>query len=229
MKRIVCAGVAAFATASALGGGAPMLLWDNYLSPGAGHDSLSGLSADRQTLVPDAWTVEDMVLTQPVSLTEIRWIGLRATGSNIQYPDADVLLLDSQLNTVQSFQNLDFTSTVIGTLGGFQVYEGRVDLTGLNPLSLELAAGRYFFGARLVGNNLGQNFVATTGSGAVNGQGYGFFKSSHFGLPNWTPVGNVAGADDSEYSYQVYGTIIPEPVSLMMIGLGGIAMVIRRR
>ena len=229
MKRVVCTGLAAIASASAWGGNAPMLLWNNFLSPGAGHDGLSGLSADRQTLVPDAWTVEDFVLTQPVLLSEVRWIAFRETGGSAQYTAADVLLLNSQLNMVREFQNLDFTESVLGTQMGLQAYEGRVSLESLNDADVTLQPGRYFVGTRLVGNFLGQNFVATTGNGAMNGDSFGYFKSAHFGVPNWTPAGNVAGADDSEYSYQVYGTIVPEPMSLMMIGLGGIAMMTRRR
>ncbi|TWT45978.1 hypothetical protein RAS1_24150 [Phycisphaerae bacterium RAS1] len=194
--------------------GEAMLLWDNYLTPPLGHDRVSGRASERNTDVPDAWTVDDALFDTAVEVRELRWIGLRDETS--AYASADVILLDSQFQQVELLVNLPYTATPLEMLLGYEVYEGRV-----GDLSIELPAGHYYVGARLVDSGSGRNFVATTGNGQIGGLTTGAFRCATFGVPEWTLVGEFATPTD--YAYQVYG--VPEPAGFVMAAAGALVIV----
>lgn len=214
--------------ASAAVAGPISLLWDNYLSDAPGHDARNALSSERRTLVQDSFVVDDAIFSQPVRVDEIRWIAYRQVGAMIQYNTADLIVLDENFNSVLSLTDAAYTATPLGTQLGLELYEGRADLSSFAG-SRELAAGRYFVGSRLVGNFLGRNFAATTGDGAMNGLSFGYTRSPSFASNNWTSVTGIIGIGSTEFAYQVYGAIVPEPASLALLLVGGAALMRARR
>ena len=225
MKRLLTGTVVALLSTAAQAD----LIWNNYLTtPGPGHDGVSGLSSERNTLVQKSWVVDDAIFDNPVQVDEVRWLAVRETGGAIQYNGADVLIMDESFNPVLQVNDAPFATTSLGPVFGLELYEGRVDIAAVLA-NRDLPAGRYFVGARLVGNFLGQNFVATTGNGVMNGMTFGFFQSESFAQDQWEQVMNDPQIGAHEYAYQVYGTIIPEPVSLTLLGLGGVLLLGRRR
>lgn len=228
MKRWIGAPLAVVLAASASAGS---VLWNNYLTPGPGHDGVSALSSERQTLAAESWVADDTLFNNPVNIEEIRWIGYREIGTGGQYPLADLIILDGSFGTIVELSDQSYTDSVIETqqiLGRtYEIYEGVLNL-GVN--SQQLAAGHYYFGTRLVGNSLGQNFFATTGNGTLNGTTQGYTRSPSFFQNQWTPVSDVYGIQfNTDFAFQVYGTVVPEPVSLVMMLGGGLCLMLRRR
>lgn len=223
MKKLVCAALTGLWVASATAGNG-MLLWDNYLSQPNGYDGVNALTSERKTLVQRSWTVDDVIFDNPVQLDAIRWLAVRQPmSSSINYPAADILVMNESFVPVVTLTDVAFSATVRGNLGNLQAYEGQVDF----PASTVLPAGRYFVGARLVGNDLGRNFMLTTGNGAMNGDSFGYHQAESFAVNQWVPVGQVNGISNTEFAYQVYGTIVPEPTTMILLGVG--AILLRRR
>lgn len=216
---------------SAFAGGT-QLLWDNYLTPPDGYDGQNALSSDRNTQTQDSWVADDAVFGQIVRVDEIRWVGYREINGGGQYPAADVTVLDSTFNTLLEFNDASYTDSVLDTvqiLGRtYQIYEGSVSLETFAG-DREFDPGQYYFGTRLVGNTLGQNFFATTGNGTLNGQTIGFTRSPSFFQNNWTPVSQVYGIEfNTDFAFQVRGVIVPEPAAIAMLGAGALLFVRRR-
>lgn len=216
MRRFLEALLSLCCCTTALGGDR-LLLWDNYLTPPVGHDRVSGRASERNTDVPDAWTVDDAVFASPVRVQELRWIGLR--DETTHYASADLIVLDAEFQQLELLSGVPFFATPLEMLLGYQVYEGRID--GLN---IDLPAGRYYVGARLVDGGSGRNFVATTGRGQIAGETTGAFRSATFGVPNWTLVGVFATPTD--YAYRIYG--VPEPAGFVLAAAGAL-MTVRLR
>ncbi|MGE3180616.1 MAG: PEP-CTERM sorting domain-containing protein [Phycisphaerae bacterium] len=232
MKRLLTGSLVGLLSTAAIAGTSSGLLWDNYLSGLPGNDGRTGLSSERSTLVQQSWVVEDMILSDLVRIDEVRWIAYRETSSNINYPAADLLIMDENFNPVVQLSDLTYATTELGTAFGLNMYEGSIILNSGNPTLGDdgfLNPGRYFIGTRLVGNNLGQNFVATTGDGALNGQSYAFYQSESFAVNEWRSVNNEQAIGDSEFSYRVYGTVIPEPASMILLSAGALMLVRRSR
>ncbi len=209
------------------------LIWDNYLSPAPGHDSVNALSTERETVVPESWLVDDVVFDDIAEISEIRWIGLRDDDPGANYVGADVLIMDTDFQIVAEFVSLDFQTSVLGQQFGLEVYEGSVQLPGdVIPASSEaviLEPGNYYIGTRLVGNGLGRNFAATTGNGAMNGNSFGVWQSiSFFGHTDWVNSADIDQFGGSDFAFQLYGTIVPEPASLALIAAGGLLLIRRR-
>ena len=202
------------------------LLWNNYHTQPDGYDHISALSSERNTIVPDSWTADDAAFGTPVQIQEIRWIAMRDPSLN--YPAADVLIMDENFNTVWQASDSAFTilrDDIFPDFPGLRTYEAAVSVP-----DVPLTAGRYFVATRLVGENgLGRNYVATTGEGSNfggPGQTMGVFQGAVFGFPNWTPVDQLPLIVATDFAYQVYG--VPEPATLVLIALGGLALLRRR-
>lgn len=198
------------------------LLVDNYLSEDD-YDHRTALSAERNTIISDSWTVDDGAFEASVVVQKIRWIGAREAGE--EYPKADFILLDDDFNIVQEIMDVEYTLTERGEdFGGLLVYEGEITLEGI-----ELAPGHYYFGARLVGTDgLGRNFLTTTGDGQLQGS-MGYFRSIPLGFPDWTSVDEVLSIGASDFAFQIEGEVVPEPTSLALVGFGALMMGLRRR
>ena len=120
-----------------------------------------------------------------------------------------------------------FTSTTLGEQFNLEVYEGTLQV---DPIVLQ--PGQYFIGARLVGENLGRNFAATsyTDGGNPEGESQAYFKGVPFGADDWTPVEDILSSGlPSDFAYRISGTNIPEPASLLLLALGTVAALLRRR
>jgi hypothetical protein len=231
MKRILSI-VVLGATAVAAHAGGSTLLWDNYLSPGLGHDGLNALSSERNTVAVETWVVDDALFTDSVQILSLNWIALREIGMGAQYASADFVILDDQFQPVVSLNDLSYSATEEGSLFGLNLYEGTLTFgtadAGTDD-AIILGPGQYYFGVRLVGNQLGGNYWATTGAGELNGMSYGFTKSPAFGQPGWTPVADVYGIEPTDFAFRVFGTIVPEPASFGVLALGALALTVRRR
>ena len=232
MKRWFVGQLALCVVSSASAG---TVLWDNYLTPGTGYDGVSALSSERNTVTADSWVADDAVFESPVLVDEVRWIGYREIGIGGVYATADMLIMDGSFNPVLELTDVDYSSTVLDTrviLGRtYEIYEGVVTLPvgESGEVDRELDPGHYYFGARLVGNGLGQNFFATTGKGEINGLTLGYTRSPSFHQNQWTPVDVVYGIQfDTDFAFQVTGSIVPEPVSFMMVACGGLFLLRRR-
>ena len=205
---------------------AQQLLWDNYAASPTGWDGVTGLSSERDTLISDTWVVDDAIFEQPVIVQEIQWIGFRDDKPLVA---ADWIIMDTDFNVIADMNDADFTRNDLGQqLGRFELYEGSLTIAEGEGVALD--PGRYFIGARLVGEFLGRNFAATSATGAGNtfGESQAYFKGIPFGFDDWTPVEEVlSSGEPSDFAYRIIG--IPEPASLILLALGAAAALRRRR
>lgn len=201
------------------------LLWDNYAIPN-GWDGETGLSSERDTLISDTWVIDDAVFEQPVIIEELQWLGFRDAEP---FAAADFIIMDNEFQVIAEVHDAPFTANDLGRqLGRFELYEGSVVLA--EPV--ELGPGQYFIGTRMVGEFLGRNFAATSGTGAQNVKGLSeaYFKGVPFGFDEWTPVNEVlTSGEPSDFAFRVNGTIVPEPASLILLAFGAAATLRRRR
>ena len=199
------------------------IIWDNYKGPN-GYDARTWLSSERNTIIADSWAVDDAVFEQPVRVEAIKWIVLRSP--DVQSWKSDFIILDSSLG--QQALMLDAPGLVISELGagpaGNLIYEATLPIP-----NIELPAGRYFLGGRLVDDFLGRNYLATAGNGEISGQSMGMFRSVAFGFDNWTPDIQVLTIGASDFAFRIEGEVIPEPSTLVLLVVGAVQAVIRRR
>ncbi|MFH1748316.1 MAG: hypothetical protein ABIG44_14885 [Planctomycetota bacterium] len=217
------------------------LLWDNYLYPGDGYDHVTALSSERNTFVTNSWTGDDAVFEESVFIQQIKWIGMLIDHPDADYWSADVVIYPANPDptgypidpvnypAVAEWNELAYSRTDIAEEFGLQVYEGSIDL----PEDVLLAPGHYYYAVRLVGNNRGQNYIASTSTagGETAGMTMGVFQSTFFHYPphtgNWVYVDQATEPVlTSDFAYQLYG-YIPEPASFILLAMG--AMMIRTR
>jgi hypothetical protein len=202
------------------------MLWDNYQGVD-GYDGVSAHTTERNTLVTESWTVDDAVFATTVIVQQIQWIGERTAGTT--FTAADFIILDENFNVVREEWNVPFTDTslaeVVSSIGTLEVYEGSVDIP-----NVELPAGHYYLGTRLVGSYYGQNFVATTGNGNFLGLTVGAFQSDFFGVHDWVLVDQLSSTTTvSDYAYRIQGIVVPEPATIATLLIGGLMLAWRRR
>jgi hypothetical protein len=98
----------------------------------------------------------------------------------------------------------------------------RYTIDGLNEY---LPAGDYFVLLRpFTPGTVGQSFQLTS-PGNANSQSQGYFRSAYFGYPDWVPNTTVFG-EAFDVNFKLYG--VPEPASLLLLGLGGLTLLRRR-
>lgn len=213
--------VSAGGLAAALGDDAPdrgpVLLWDNYLSAD-GYDRVSYFSSERNAVIPDGWAADDAVFAGRVTVETIEWRGIRKPG--YAYPAADVIILDGAFNTLHTFTDLSYESTVIAAdnpLFGYEPYEGRVRIPDTN-----LAPGHYYFAARLVSPTAGRNMVLTTGEGVPHAGDpaltMGAVRNPAFEIYDWTLIADYQSSPVTDYTYRIHG----RPVTLGDMNCDGV-------
>jgi hypothetical protein len=218
------------------------------------YDGVAAQTSERNTTVTASWTGDDLFVPagSEYQISRIDWIGLVLNGPGAQWLSADVVIYPSNPDTqghpiaagtppVAQFTSLamdSFQQRVSGgtpeTLFGLGVYDGQVSFA---PVTLP--AGEYFYAVRVVGNGRGRHFVATAGDGDSFGAGHmGVTQSDMFFTPNWTDISTVLQVPTSpggpylpyptDFSYRVWGTVIPEPGGLSL-ALFGTLWLLRRR
>ncbi len=175
------------------------LLWDN--GDWDSWDFGAGTSSERNTEVSESWIIDDFVLTEPVALRELEWLALRPIG--FDPVAADCILLTSEFDTIVEYFDHAFTSDLKGIGFGHEVHE----LT-IHNLDIELAPGRYYTGARFVGDGTGRSWAA--GQNTIRGVTQAYIRSDFLGYPDWEPA---PGGYDAVF--KVYGDIIPAPATLV--------------
>lgn len=228
MRRFSCIALFLLGSFTAAQADGALLLWDNYQGP-VGYDHISARSSERNTIVTDSWTADDAIFSAQdypfgVSIQEIKWIGMRDPFAN--YMSADFIILDDGFNVISEVADLPYTVNVLGSDFGLQTYEGSIAVP-----DVVLTPGRYYFAARLSNGFLGQNFVATTGQGNIQGVTVGAFQSYWFGYPGqpgWVLVSEIPSATVSDFAYRIYGVPVPEPASLATLLIGGLALLRKR-
>lgn len=196
------------------------LIWDNFLSPPNGYDGQSFFSSEVSAAIPSSWAGDDAYFGQPVIVQGIEWLAIRKPGYTYT---AEAIILDGGFNTLHYFPGLSYSAVIDpnNPLFGYQSYKGFVELPDVN-----LASGHYYFAVRLVSGTPenpagGRNFLLTTGSGMPNpahpALTMGVVQVPSFGYPDWTLIGNYESSPVTDYSYRIYGEVIPEPVGLAML------------
>ena len=188
--------LATLALAATAGHARPDLLWDKGFWEGA-----SNLTSERNTIVPESGTVDDMVLTDLVVIREFAWTSLMRDDMNAL--GADLIVLSEGFQTVTVLSDLPFDRVFRGILyGNFEVY----DIT-LSGLEVELPPGRYFIGARMVGD--GTSRAVSGMNGTILGESRAYWKAEYFGVPDWTEFA-------LDLAFTVRGDIIPAPPTLVL-------------
>lgn len=192
-----------------------------------------------------------------VEVNSVEWIGVREIQNRpgFGYDVADVAIFTRSFD--QGSGQYDFTPVVFGggqialfmdvswtevaNLGTLpndpdrRIYHGSVDLPAV-PLDPFVD---YWVGVRLVGNpdnpvggTAGRNQIVATDPGHPNppfDESFNFDPA--FGSTPWAPSSARNPFSDApiEVAYKINGLIVPEPASLMLLVIGGIAMVCGRR
>jgi hypothetical protein len=198
-RKVVIVGFASVVVAPCDAASADVI-WDN-----GGYAQEAGYSSERDTLVPESWTVDDVVLGDEVVVREFQWTSLMSLDDPV---GADFLVLTADFQPVVELRDLAYTRELIGESFGLDLYR-----VTLSDLGVRLDPGRYYLGGRMVGSGDGRAFAALRSE--IRGQTQAYIRSEHFGFPDWTPViEGLGGAYDMVFT--VYGDIIPAPATLAL-------------
>lgn len=185
------------------------ILWNN-----GNWGRASNLTSERNTTVTESWTVDDIILSEPVVIREFHWVSIMTAGLNAL--GADLIVLTGDFEPVVELSDLSYSRVFDGNAyGDMEVY--KMTLSGL---SIELQPGRYFIGGRTVGDGVGR---AVSGlNDTIFGESRAYWKSEYFGIPDWTIY-------DLDVAFRVHGDIIPAPPTLLALTLPGLLALRRRR
>ena len=204
--------LAALALSATASHALPDLLWDN-----GEWDRAKAVSSERNTLVPDSWIVDDFFVADAVAVRDIEWLSVRSAG--FDPIGADLLILTSAFAPVTEMTDLPYASEFVDMYQGLEVHR-----LLLHDLGVHLDPGRYYIGVRSVGNGDFRAFSALQDS--IHGATEAFFRSEHFGYPDWVSTGEVVGPRDAVF--RVFGDIVPAPATLVL-GLPALLAWRRRR
>lgn len=190
------------------------LLWDNY--QGSMGFDLNGLWSERNPLVADAWTIDDVVFNEPVRIERIRWYGGTKSELPLEHPCDYIVLTPAgggQFTVVQEGKDLVAQRRFIARdFGGWEWHEGTLNLPGEG---LDLQPGHYYIGTRLVSDRpWARAFIATSGAGKIKGKSMGYFRSPPLGYPDWVPAEALFYGEPRDFAFRVEGQVIAEPASL---------------
>jgi len=169
------------------------ILWDN-----GEWDGSSGEFGERNTDIPDDWTVDDVVFNQDIIINGYRWFSLI---DGFDPVGADFIILTDSFTPVLELTDLPFTSTLIGEGFGRPLFQ--MDITNLN---IQLPAGHYYLGGRPVGQGFGRAFTA--GNSTILGKTEAYIKAPFFGYPDWVSIVEVEGFQ-LDIAFAVFGTPAP--------------------
>lgn len=219
---------------------ADQLLWNNY--PVDLQDVTVNMSSERNTqVVESTWVVDDVALDPSmdladVALTRLEWVGAREVSHT--YGTADVIVLDSDLNTVVEFSDLAYLAEPFDPDPNpdprTETYSGTIVFA--EPISLlERGLGHHLYvGVRLVGDGYlqGRNHAVTSSiDSTLRGLTGGYTKAAVFGAPTWRPASEVwyggpSGDINFEFAFRVFA--VPEPASIGLLLVGGLLLAWRR-
>ena len=218
MRKLLSVIVSCCLAATAFGD----LVWDN-----GDIDEANGLCCQRVGAVPVADEADDFHTDQTWTITGAYW----ETVDDATYAwdgTDDMIIYEYTANgpgaPVVELWNVPNTREQLGTLFSRPWYGYTIDLTA-EDMEFDLSAGDYFLLLRPFSpGNVGQSFWLTS-PGNANSQSQGYFRSEYFGYPNWVPNTTVFG-NAHDVNFKLYG--VPEPASLLLLGLGGLALLRRR-
>jgi len=173
------------------------VLWDN----GAWRLQ-ANLASERNTEVPDAWTIDDAIFESDVLITGYHWYSLLANG--FEPRAVDFIVLTDDFVEIFELRDLPYQSEFLGYARGRPYF--RMEIAGLD---VHLPAGHYFLAARPVGQGQYRAFSGLNWPGF--GQSEAFFRSDFFGYPEWTSVQNIHGTP-FDIAFTVFGHVVREEV-----------------
>jgi hypothetical protein len=194
---------------------------------GGDFDGRNGLSSERNTDVADAMTFENFRVDEGgwrVQSVFGHFLSDIAAPANLEWEIRRGVSTHNAGTVVVAGQN---TLALWDATGreGFGYLEFRAEA----EVDFELEGGDYWLGIAVIGEGSGRAFLTTTsGENATGGpvaDGNSFFRSDYFGA-NFDDAGWYVG-DNADFSVGLGGEPVPEPASIVALGLGLAAM--RRR
>jgi hypothetical protein len=185
------------------------------------HDFVAFSPSEQGTAVPFARTADDFLVTQ--SKFFLMSITVEMVVSFPNRPISFFLELHAgDAPNIPIFDAMKATDVLDqGPWNGdtnLHLFVVTYDIGGQN-----LPDGRYWVSPYAVGNGSGTDraWWGTAGNGVVNNS-EGYFKSEHFGVPDWTPISQSGILDfPTDFAMRIEATI-PAPGALALLGLGAI-------
>ncbi len=195
---------------AALASGPPVVGQECFY--GGDFDGRSALSSDRNTLVPESWTFDDVHWSGGV--VGVIW-GNFASHRNTGRPVAgDIAIFEGMVEghwgseVIQIWGIMDFTwKPTWRNHIGHEEFELRLNV------AFQLPSGHYHVGVRPVGTGSGQNWITTTSGKGAQGEpirnGNVFFQSDYFGFRLPTDWQNIRGSGNWDVSFGLCGEAEP--------------------
>lgn len=209
------------------------MLWDNYAT---GYNPTYYWSTERDSVVNDSWVVDDALFSGDVQIQGIDWIGLYspAFSYTAEFTVLQYIGGSNVFSTVVATTEVPVTIDDLGTnVAGFRLFRGTIDVNDFTLPYNAAGNGQYFFGVRLVSQGnpaAGRSFIVNSTYGAdIRGMSGAYAHGSQTtGTGGWLPFTQIAGWNvAADFAFRVYG--VPEPSCLILIALGGLGAVLRRR
>jgi len=202
------------------------VIWDN----GPPDTSLNGFQSEENTDGDYTEVADDFVLSSAFPAWEISDVHIAGRNLNVDPGTLDwrIRLYDDvggapALTPFHSVVMLPTSATANGLWGG-EGYDVSFDIP---PVTV--APGSYFISVVQLTGNAGAGGLSRWFWGISQSfQGSeAYVDSTAFGIPRWTSAGNV-GFPDTDMSFSLTGTGIPEPATGLLLGLAALPLLRRR-